>query len=408
MNRSRNLWSVEEDNTLRRLVESCEKGKVDWRVIASYLPGRNNKDCRKRWHYRVSATMNLGPWSQSEDELLKMGIHRHGTHWSRVAQVVGTRNGDQCFKRWNDVLDPAIDRSPWTREEDRMLLIAIGEYGRAWKMIVDTYFPGRTGLDAKNRHRQLTRKRKRETKPSSRSTTKTIKKEQPPTEQHQFISIQSPLPQLTPTSLSPTLSSVGTPSIMIPHQQLPPAPQHFDMSPRNPDMHHQLHVSHVSDDAATERSLSIPPATSPSYWEVPLDGMFHSPLHSAQPETPYSSCSGSSSLSTSHYEGSLSSFKPEPQYENGELLMHAIPATVPYHYYIPPTNERSIDVQSHLHFVPNHAHSHSNGHSPDEHTLGFRQSVAVPPSPYHAQGMLPVHHHHHHHQQSYAVDGIVM
>ncbi|GAM40805.1 DNA-binding protein [Talaromyces pinophilus] len=152
MNRSRNLWSVEEDTTLRRLVESCEKGKVDWRVIASYLPGRNNKDCRKRWHYRVSATMNLGPWAQSEDELLKMGIHRHGTHWSRVAQVVGTRNGDQCFKRWNDVLDPAIDRSPWTRDEDRILLLAIGEYGRAWKMIVDTYFPGRTGLDAKNRH----------------------------------------------------------------------------------------------------------------------------------------------------------------------------------------------------------------------------------------------------------------
>lgn len=89
--------------------------------------------------------------------------------WSRVAQVVGTRNGDrmffqpclssnstnllvECFKRWNDVLDPAIDRSPWTRDEDRILLLAIGEYGRAWKMIVDTYFPGRTGLDAKNRY----------------------------------------------------------------------------------------------------------------------------------------------------------------------------------------------------------------------------------------------------------------
>lgn len=95
--RSRNLWSAEEDNTLRGLVEACgnisilvfvysisllsrkEKDKVDWRVIASYLPGRNNKDCRKRWHYRVSASMNLGPWSQSEDELLKMGIHRFGT-----------------------------------------------------------------------------------------------------------------------------------------------------------------------------------------------------------------------------------------------------------------------------------------------------------------------------------------
>jgi Myb-like DNA-binding domain len=61
------------------LTSIVEKDKVDWRVIASYLPGRNNKDCRKRWHYRVSASMNLGPWSQTEDELLKMGIHRYGT-----------------------------------------------------------------------------------------------------------------------------------------------------------------------------------------------------------------------------------------------------------------------------------------------------------------------------------------
>ncbi|QKX60092.1 uncharacterized protein TRUGW13939_07234 [Talaromyces rugulosus] len=167
--RSRNLWSAEEDSLLRRLVESHEKDKVDWRVIASFLPGRNNKDCRKRWHYRVSASMNLGPWSQTEDELLKVGIQRYGTHWSRVAQVVGTRNGDQCFKRWNDVLDPGIDRSPWTRDEDRMLLLAIGKYGRSWKQIVDTYFPGRTGLDAKNRHRQLTRKRKREEKVENNS-----------------------------------------------------------------------------------------------------------------------------------------------------------------------------------------------------------------------------------------------
>lgn len=37
-----------------------------------------------------------------------------------------------------------------------MLLIAIGKYGRAWKQIVDTCFPGRTGLDAKNRYFLLT------------------------------------------------------------------------------------------------------------------------------------------------------------------------------------------------------------------------------------------------------------
>lgn len=60
-------------------LSSTENDKVDWRLVASYLPGRNNKDCRKRWHYRVSASMNLGAWSSTEDELLKTGIHRYGT-----------------------------------------------------------------------------------------------------------------------------------------------------------------------------------------------------------------------------------------------------------------------------------------------------------------------------------------
>lgn len=105
MSKSRRLWSPEEDNILRTLVQeygrnilthrviesfmrnwrlteisliSTENDKVDWRVIASYLPGRNNKDCRKRWHYQVAASMNLGTWSPAEAELLKAGIHRYG------------------------------------------------------------------------------------------------------------------------------------------------------------------------------------------------------------------------------------------------------------------------------------------------------------------------------------------
>lgn len=89
-------------------------------------------------------------------------------------------------------------------------------------------------------------------------------------------------------------------------------------------MHIHLHDQLLgSDDVATERSLSVPPGSSSSYWEVPLEGLFSPPLPTATPETPYSSCS---SLSTSHYEGSLSSFKTEPhQYENGELLLHQMP-----------------------------------------------------------------------------------
>lgn len=88
-------------------------------------------------------------------------------------------------------------------------------------------------------------------------------------------------------------------------------------------MHLHLHDQLLgSDDTATERSLSVPPGSSSSYWELPLEGLFSPPLPTATPETPYSSCS---SLSMSHYE-SLSNFKNEhqQQYESGELLMHGM------------------------------------------------------------------------------------
>lgn len=35
--------------------------------------------------------------------------------------------------------------------QDELLLRAVSEHGKVWTKIVKTYFPGRTGLSAKNR-----------------------------------------------------------------------------------------------------------------------------------------------------------------------------------------------------------------------------------------------------------------
>jgi hypothetical protein len=39
-------WSAEEDMAMAQLVK--EYGAVKWAVIASYMPGRNGKQCRER------------------------------------------------------------------------------------------------------------------------------------------------------------------------------------------------------------------------------------------------------------------------------------------------------------------------------------------------------------------------
>jgi len=98
-----------------------------------------------------------GGWAPDEDEKLVKGIERYGTRWSLVASMVQTRNSDQCAKRWTDTLNPAIDRTTWTADADELLLQAVNEHGKVWTKIVKTYFPGRTGLSAKNRYNSITR-----------------------------------------------------------------------------------------------------------------------------------------------------------------------------------------------------------------------------------------------------------
>ena len=100
-----------------RHLETPHTGSISWHKVAAYLPGRNNKDCRKRWHYSIARTIRKGTWNKEEDEKLLEAVDKCGHRWSKVAKVVGSRNGDQCWKRWYDCLDPRIDRSPWTEVE---------------------------------------------------------------------------------------------------------------------------------------------------------------------------------------------------------------------------------------------------------------------------------------------------
>ena len=58
-----------------------------------------------------------GTWLPAEDDRLRVAIAKHGTRWVAVAGEVGTRNGDQCAKRWNAKLNPELDHSPWSPEE---------------------------------------------------------------------------------------------------------------------------------------------------------------------------------------------------------------------------------------------------------------------------------------------------
>ncbi|KAK7052810.1 hypothetical protein VNI00_004129 [Paramarasmius palmivorus] len=140
-----------------------------------------------------------GIWSSQEDALLVQAVQKFGYRslhlvilptrlrsltkvpilfrWSLVSDMVKTRTNVQCARRWCDTLDPRIDKSPWTAEQDEQLLRAVERHGTKWSTLAKIYFPGRTGLALKNRYHTILRaKSPNKYKRASKSPTT----EQPP------------------------------------------------------------------------------------------------------------------------------------------------------------------------------------------------------------------------------------
>lgn len=144
---------------------------IDWHRVASHLPRRNNKECRKRWVYSLESKICKGPWDEEEDRCLKNGVAKFGlkcvlnlfsalftsadlgsARWAAVAEVVGSRQPDQCSRRWHEVVNPRISHERWSLLEDSVLKEAVDTYGRKWTEIVERFFPNRTPISARNRY----------------------------------------------------------------------------------------------------------------------------------------------------------------------------------------------------------------------------------------------------------------
>ncbi|KAK2879436.1 hypothetical protein FQN49_000871 [Arthroderma sp. PD_2] len=155
----RRWWIEEEDSILRQEVEfqQIEGGVISWNTIAAKLPGRSNKDCRKRWH-KIGSHIKKGVWTAEEDIQLQEAVGLLGLKWTQVSERVGTRNSDQCAKRWAYALNPSVSHAPWTEEQDESLLRAVHEFGRNWSKIGSAVFGDRSAVDIKNRYFVLQRK----------------------------------------------------------------------------------------------------------------------------------------------------------------------------------------------------------------------------------------------------------
>jgi hypothetical protein len=96
------LWIPTEDQRLRALVE--QYGAKNWQEIASRMPGRNARQCRERWRNYVNPELNPSPWTPQEDNLLLRKFSECGKSWYKIASFFQNRSVNSCKNRLNFLL----------------------------------------------------------------------------------------------------------------------------------------------------------------------------------------------------------------------------------------------------------------------------------------------------------------
>lgn len=95
-----------------------------------------------------------GVWTNVEDEILKAAVSKYGLNqWARVASLLSKKSAKQAKARWSEWLNPNINKSDWTREDDERLLSLAKLLPNQWRSIAPLL--GRTATHCVERYQKL-------------------------------------------------------------------------------------------------------------------------------------------------------------------------------------------------------------------------------------------------------------
>ena len=99
-------------------------------------------------------------FSKAEDKKLAGLVRFYGEgKWDLISKAMGNRNERQCKERWTKYLSPDINNSPWTIDEELLLVSLYKQFGGKW-VKMSKFFNNRTDAALKNRWGVIARRDK--------------------------------------------------------------------------------------------------------------------------------------------------------------------------------------------------------------------------------------------------------
>lgn len=127
-------WHKKQDELLMKMMVNNER--PNYSKMAENFPGKTGQQVAERWDKVLNPALVKGSWTRQEDETIIKYVQENGTkNWRHLCDLLPGRIGKQCRERWRNHLDPNINHSPWTAEEDATLIHLHKQFGNHWVKI---------------------------------------------------------------------------------------------------------------------------------------------------------------------------------------------------------------------------------------------------------------------------------
>ncbi|KAJ2808164.1 hypothetical protein H4R21_000180 [Coemansia helicoidea] len=154
---SRSKWTPEEDRLLTEAVMAYGEG--DWQAVAACLDNRTGQQVLHRWCKSINPAIRSGRWDKDEDAALLAAVRLYGVgQWTKIAKHVPGRTDVKCRERYMNVLTPDVNNSQWSLDEDNRLIAIVNRVGIGkWSYVADL-LGGRTDNQCWRHWRSLHKK----------------------------------------------------------------------------------------------------------------------------------------------------------------------------------------------------------------------------------------------------------